>query len=83
MDSLKLIECVLTSLLACLFLDGFVLVDPARHTLLVRVLEAEVVRLQDVEVSEDVREQLVAERGALKHEHQVRDDSWDTRERAR
>ena len=83
MDSLKLIECVLTSLLACLFLDGFVLVYPARHTLLVRVLEAEVVRLQDVEVSEDVREQLVAERGALKHGHQVRDDSWDTRERAR
>ena len=68
MDSLKLIECVLTSLLACLFLDGFVLVYPARHTLLVRVLEAEVVRLQDVEMGKNVSEEFVVEGGALKHE---------------
>ena len=57
---------MLTSLFAGLFLDGLVLVNPPRHALLVRVLEAEVVRLLDVEVGEHVRQQLVSQRGALK-----------------
>ena len=44
------------------------LVNPPGHALLVRVLQAEVVRLQDVEMSKDMGQQLVAECGSLKHE---------------
>ena len=42
------------------------MVNPPRHALLVGVLEAEVVRLLDVEVGEHVRQELVSQRGALK-----------------
>ena len=52
---------ILTSLFAGLFLDRLVLVNPPGHTLLVRVLEAEVVRLQDVEMGKNVSEEFVAE----------------------
>ena len=52
---------ILTSLFAGLFLDRLVLVNPPGHTLLVSVLEAEVVRLQDVEMGKNVSEEFVAE----------------------
>ena len=52
---------ILTSLFAGLFLDRLVLVNPPGHTLLVRVLQAEVVRLQDVEMGKNVSEEFVAE----------------------
>ena len=51
-----------------MFLDRLVLVNPPGHALLVRVLQAEVVRLQDVEMSKDMGQQLVAECCSLKHE---------------
>ena len=60
-------DCILTSLFAGLFLDGLVLVDPPGDALLVRVLQAEVLRLQDVQVGEHVGQQLVAQGGSLKH----------------
>ena len=44
------------------------LVNPPGDALLVRVLQAEVVRLQDVEMSKNMGQQLVAECGSLKHE---------------
>ena len=61
-------DCILTSLFAGLFLDGLVLVDPPGDALLVRVLQAEVVRLQDVEVGEHVSQEFVAQSCSLKHE---------------
>ena len=70
---------VLTSLFACLFLDRLVLVNPPRHALLVRVLEAEVVRLLDVEVGEHVRQQLVSQRGALKDDDGESGETWSVR----
>ena len=54
-----------TSLFAGLLLDGLVLVYPPGDALLVSVLQPEVVGLQDVEMGEDVRQQLVTQRGAL------------------
>ena len=59
---------ILTSLFAGLFLDRLVLVNPPGHALLVRVLQPEVVRLQDVEMSKNMGEELVAQTGSLKHE---------------
>ena len=51
-----------------MFLDRLVLVNPPGHTLLVRVLQAEVVRLQDVEVGKNMGQQFIAECGSLKHQ---------------
>ena len=59
---------MLTSLFAGLFLDGLVLVNPPGDTLLVCVLQAEVVRLQDVEMSKNMSQQFVAKCGSLKHQ---------------
>ncbi len=62
-----------TFLLGSLFLDSLVGVDPAGDALLVRVLQAEIVRLHDVQLAEDDLEQLAAQRPALKQS-----DGWES-----
>jgi hypothetical protein len=49
-----------------LLLDGLVGVDPPGDALLVRVLEAEVVCLHDVQLAENDLQQFAAQRSALK-----------------
>ena len=50
---------VYTSLFACLLLDGLVLVDPSGDALFVCVLKPKVIRLQNVEMSKNVSQELV------------------------
>ena len=56
---------MLTSLFAGLFLDGLVLVNPPRHALLVGVLEAEVILLDDVHLVVHLLHQLLPRRFLL------------------
>jgi len=60
-------ESLVTFLFGGLLLDGLVGVDPPGDALLVRVLEAEVVCLHDVQLAEDDLQQFAAQRSALQY----------------